>query len=68
MWAIGPQLGFGGRPQWLPLVGVSLDFRPDVPLYVRSAMTFPIDSDQADCFPVGWDASIGVKLQPASNP
>ncbi len=49
-------------PAWLPVLGVSLDFDPDVPLYLRSALTFPIDSDAADYFPLGWDTSIGVKL------
>jgi hypothetical protein len=49
-------------PSWLPLIGVSLDFDPDVPLYFRAVMTFPLSSEAANFFPIGWDASIGVKL------
>jgi hypothetical protein len=49
-------------PSVLPLVGAHLDLQPYAPLFLRTAMTFPIDSDAADYFPIGWDVSLGVKL------
>lgn len=49
-------------PSLLPLVGAHLDLGPYAPLFLRSTMTFPIDSAAADYFPIGWDVSLGVKL------
>ncbi|MBN1770713.1 MAG: hypothetical protein JXB32_05595 [Deltaproteobacteria bacterium] len=49
-------------PSVLPLIGAHLDLNPYAPLYLRTAMTFPIDSDAADYFPLGWDVSLGVRL------
>lgn len=49
-------------PSVLPLIGTHLDLNPYAPLFLRTAITFPIDSDAADYYPVGWDVSLGVKL------
>lgn len=49
-------------PSVLPLVGAHLDLTQWAPLFLRTSLTFPIDSAAADYFPLGWDVSFGVKL------
>jgi len=49
-------------PAVLPLIGAHLDLTEYAPLFLRTSLTFPIDSTAADYFPLGWDLSFGVKL------
>jgi hypothetical protein len=49
-------------PSVLPLLGAHLDLTRYAPLFLRTSLTFPVDSAAADYFPMGWDVSFGVKL------